>query len=48
MKISIITIAFNSVKTIENTILSVLDQSYDDFEYILVDGNSHDSTLKIK
>jgi glycosyltransferase involved in cell wall biosynthesis len=47
MKISIITVAFNSEKTIENTILSVLDQSYDDVEYIVVDGNSNDGTLKI-
>ena len=46
MKISIINIAFNSVKTIENTILSLLNQSYDDVEYIVVDGNSNDGTLK--
>jgi glycosyltransferase involved in cell wall biosynthesis len=47
MKISIITVSFNSGKTIENTILSLLDQSYNDVEFIVVDGGSSDDTLKI-
>lgn len=47
MKISIITVCYNSEKTIEDTIKSVLSQSYDDFEYIIVDGQSKDQTLEI-
>lgn len=46
-KISIITITFNSEKTIETTIESVLSQNYENFEYIIVDGLSTDSTLDI-
>lgn len=44
---SIITIAYNSEKTIERTIQSVLNQNYDDYEYIIVDGASKDGTLDI-
>mgnify|MGYP000857603894 CR=1 FL=1 len=44
---SIITVCFNSEKTIERTIISVLSQSYQDFEYIIVDGASTDGTLSI-
>jgi glycosyltransferase involved in cell wall biosynthesis len=47
LKISIITVAYNSNKTIEDTIKSVLDQTYSDIEYILVDGGSSDNTLNI-
>ena len=47
MKISIITVCFNSEKTIEDTIQSVLSQNYPDIEYIIVDGASTDSTLNI-
>lgn len=47
MKISIITTSFNSVKTIENTIKSVISQSYPDIEYIIIDGSSTDGTLDI-
>lgn len=47
MKISIITIAYNSAATIEDTIQSVLAQSHDDLEYILVDGASKDGTMDI-
>lgn len=45
--ISIITVCFNSERTIKKTIESVLYQDYIFFEYIIVDGNSSDSTLQI-
>ena len=46
-KISIITISYNSEKTIEKTIKSVLSQSYRPLEYIFVDGASKDWTTNI-
>lgn len=47
MKISIITVCFNSAETIEDTIKSVLSQNYKDIEYIVVDGGSTDGTIDI-
>ena len=47
MKISIITVCLNSDETIEDAIKSILAQSYDDIEYIIVDGGSSDETLSI-
>lgn len=47
MKISVITATFNSAATLRDTIESVLAQTYKDIEYIVVDGNSSDETLKI-
>lgn len=47
MKISIITVCYNSSNTIEKTILSVANQTYHDIEYIIVDGSSSDGTLEI-
>ena len=47
MKFSLITVAFNSSKTISDTFQSVLSQTYNNIEYIIVDGNSTDDTLEI-
>lgn len=47
MKVSIITVSYNSAETIRDTIESVLEQSYEDIEYIIVDGNSKDETMDI-
>jgi len=47
MKFSIITVCKNSEKTIEKTILSVINQTYTDYEFIIVDGVSDDNTLQI-
>lgn len=47
MKVSIITVSYNSAETIDDCILSVLRQSYPNIEYIIVDGNSKDNTLDI-
>ena len=46
-KISIITVSYNAVSTIEETILSVIKQSYVNIEYIIIDGGSTDGTLDI-
>jgi glycosyltransferase involved in cell wall biosynthesis len=47
MKVSVITVCKNSEDVIEKAIQSVLDQSYKDIEYLLIDGGSTDRTLEI-
>lgn len=47
MKVSVITICYNSEKYIQQTIEAVLNQTYNDIEYIIVDGGSTDGTLEI-
>ena len=47
MKVSIITVCYNSEKTIRDTIRSVLSQDHDDVEYVIVDGASRDGTMAI-
>lgn len=47
IKCTIITVSYNSAETIERTIKSVLNQTYDNIEYIIVDGESKDDTVQI-
>ena len=46
-KFSLITVSYNSEKTILDSINSVLSQTYTDFELIIIDGSSSDKTLEI-
>lgn len=46
-KLSIITIVYNNVNSIERTLLSVIHQTYTNIEYLVIDGASTDGTLQI-
>ena len=46
-KISVITVCFNAAHVLEKTIISVVNQTYPNVEYIVVDGGSNDGTLDI-
>lgn len=47
MKISVITVCYNSAKTIGHTLRSVREQTHGDIEHIIVDGGSNDNTLEV-
>lgn len=46
-RISVVTVCYNAVDIIETTILSVINQTYDNIEYIVIDGASKDGTLEV-
>lgn len=46
-KVSIITVSYNAASSIEKTILSIINQTYTNIEFIIVDGGSTDGTLDI-
>ena len=47
MKFTIITVVYNGENSIAETINSVIEQSYEDFEYLIIDGKSSDRTVEI-
>ena len=47
MKISIVTVTYNSISTIENCLSSIIEQTFKDIDYVVVDGSSTDGTLDL-
>ncbi|MGI4727194.1 MAG: glycosyltransferase family 2 protein [Janthinobacterium lividum] len=47
MKVSVITVCYNAVSTIEASILSLLNQDYENLEYLVIDGGSTDGTIEV-
>lgn len=47
IKVTLITVTYNSDKYLEETIKSIVNQSYENIEYIIIDGGSIDQTIEI-
>lgn len=46
-KITIITVVYNCASTLEETIVSIINQDFDNFEFIIIDGGSTDGTIDV-